>query len=102
MTAVAENIDTRIDRTQVKRMVAVGKRINAESLEKDAVCPDCFGTGMVSHWSEIAYFEDRRACSKCEAGGRVDTKIADIVKLARLEDRLSREFDRPQPEVPPQ
>lgn len=86
----AENIDSQIKRTQVKRMVAAGKTITSEAPEEEAICPHCFGTGMVSHWSEIAYFEDRRACSRCEAGGRVDTKIADIVRLARLEDRLSR------------
>jgi hypothetical protein len=86
----AENIGAQIEPTRVKRMVAVGKTLTSESLEEEAVCSACFGTGMVSHWSEIAYFEDRRACSRCEAGCRVDTKIADIIKLARLEERLSR------------
>lgn len=86
----AEYIDTLISPHQVIRMVAVGKRILSERLEEEAVCSACFGTGIVSQWSEIAYFEDRRACSRCEAGYRIETKIADIIRLARLEDRLSR------------
>ena len=90
LTAGAENIGTQIKPNQVIRMVAVGKTLTSERIEEDAVCSECFGTGMVSHWSEIAYFEDRRTCSRCEAGCRVDTKIADIIKLARLEERLSR------------
>lgn len=71
-------------------MVAAKKTIRADTPDEDAArCPECFGTGVVSHWSEIAYFEDRRACARCEAGGRIDTKIAEAVKRARLEEGAS-------------
>lgn len=71
-------------------MVAAEKTIRSEAIEDEAtICRACLGTGVVSHWNEIAYFEDRRACARCEAGCRVDTKIADIVKRARLEERLA-------------
>ena len=70
-------------------MVAAENTILLETIGADAACTECLGTGVVSRWSEIAYFEDRRACGRCEAGGRVAAKIADIVKRARLEDRLS-------------
>ncbi len=71
-------------------MAAAEKTIGTETTDEEAtVCRACLGTGMVSHWNEIAYFEDRRACARCEAGCRVDTTIADIVKRARLENRLS-------------
>ena len=70
-------------------MVAAEKSITSETVDEKAVCPECFGTGMVSYWTEIAYFEDRRACARCEAGGKLAAKIMDIVKRARLEDRLS-------------
>jgi hypothetical protein len=74
---------------KVIRMVAAEKSISSGTLDEQAVCSECLGTGMVSYWSEIAYFEDRRACARCEAGGSVAAKIIDIVKRARLEDRLS-------------
>jgi hypothetical protein len=72
-------------------MAAAEKPIRAEILEEEAaVCRECLGTGIVSRWSEIAYFEDRRPCARCEAGSRVDSKMSDIVKRAQLEERLSR------------
>lgn len=75
----------------MRQMAAAEKPIRAEILEEEAtVCRGCLGTGMVSHWSEIAYFEDRRPCPRCEAGCGVDSKIADIVKRAQLEEWLSR------------
>ena len=80
---------SRSDRFRVIRMVAVEKTIAAQTLDEETLCPECLGTGTISHWSEIAYFEDRRSCARCDAGGRVATRIADIVKRARLEDRLS-------------
>lgn len=74
----------------MRQMVAAEKTIPTETTDEEAtVCGECFGTGVVSYWNEIAYFEDRRACARCEAGRRVDTKIADIVKRARLEERLA-------------
>lgn len=71
-------------------MVAAKKTITTETIEEEAaVCRECLGTGIVSRWSEIAYFDDRQACTMCDAGDRIDSKIADIVKRARLEDRFS-------------
>lgn len=71
-------------------MVAAKKTITKKTLEEETtICRECLGTGMVSHWNEIAYFEDRRACALCDAGGVIDSKIADIVKRARLEERMS-------------
>jgi hypothetical protein len=32
--------------------------------------------------SEFAFFEDIRACSRCDAGNRVEAVIADIMKRA--------------------
>jgi Zn ribbon nucleic-acid-binding protein len=71
-------------------MVVAEKTIKETLEEKHAVCPACDGTGTVSLWSEIAYFEDRRPCARCEAGCKVDSKIAEIVKRAQLEERLSK------------
>lgn len=70
-------------------MVAAEKSLGAFE-EEAAVCRECGGAGTVSRWSEVAYFEDRRACTRCEAGRKVDSRIADIIKRAQLEDRLSR------------
>lgn len=58
--------------------------------EEAALCLECNGAGTVSYWNEVAYFEDRRACTRCETGRKVDMKIIDIVKRAQLEERLSR------------
>ena len=75
---------------KVRQMVAAKKTVGAEAFEEPAnVCRECLGTGTVSQWSEIAYFEDRRPCGACDAGGAVQSKIAEIVKRARLEERLS-------------
>ncbi len=60
------------------------------TFEEAGTCSECNGDGMVSYWNEVAYFEDRRACSRCELGSKTESKIADIVKRAQLEDRLSR------------
>lgn len=69
-------------------MVAAEKTLTPFE-EGVAVCSECSGGGTVSYWNEFAYFEDRRACTRCEAGPKVDSKIADIVKRAQLEERLS-------------
>lgn len=58
--------------------------------EQTAVCMECNGGGTVSYWNEVAYFEDRRACPRCEAGRKVDSRVVDIIKRAQLEERLSR------------
>lgn len=72
-------------------MVALTKTVKKASLEAEATAGcECGGTGTVFHWSEIAYFEDLRVCARCEAGRRLDSKIADIAKRAQLEERLSR------------
>jgi hypothetical protein len=71
-------------------MVAVEKTIASKDSDSETgVCPECRGTGTVGHWSDVAYFEDRRVCTNCEAGRAVDSKIADIVRRAKLEQRLS-------------
>ena len=87
-----ENIGREWKSDQVRQTAAAEKPIEAKMLEEEAavVCRECLGTGIVSGWSEIAYFEDRRPCARCEAGFRVDSKIADMVKRAQLEERLSR------------
>ncbi len=71
-------------------MVAAKRTITEAVEEEIKLCRECRGIGTVSVWSEIAFFEDRRPCMRCEAGGRVESKIADIVKRAQLEERLSR------------
>lgn len=68
-------------------MVAAGKILT--TFEEAALCSECNGGGTVSYWNEVAYFEDRRPCPRCEAGGRIHMKIADLVKRAQLEERLS-------------
>lgn len=70
-------------------MVAAEKIVTTFE-EKASVCSECNSGGTVSYWNEVAYFEDRRSCALCEAGRKVDSKIADIVKRAQLEERLSR------------
>jgi DnaJ-class molecular chaperone len=50
---------------------------------KESVCPECKGTGIVTYWSEITFFEDRRVCRRCEAGDRVETGIRELVRKAQ-------------------
>lgn len=69
-------------------MVAAEKTLGAFE-EEATICDECHDGGTVSVWNEVAYFEDRRVC-RCGAGRSIDSKIADIVKRAQLEDRLSR------------
>ena len=68
------------------RMVAREKTI---ALEADG-CSNCKGTGLIRYWSEVAYFEDLRTCPRCDEGRRIDSKIADILRRAQLEEQLSR------------
>jgi len=69
-------------------MVAAEKTLT--TFEEAALCSECNGGGTLSYWNEVAYFEDRRACTRCEAGRKVDSTLADIVKSAQLEEQLSR------------
>lgn len=69
-------------------MVAVEKTI-ADKDSDPGGCSECRGIGTVSRWSDVAYFEDRRICANCEAGRDVDSRIADIVRRAELQQRLS-------------
>jgi len=55
-------------------MVAAEKILT--TCEEDTpICRECNGGGTVSYWNEVAYFEDRRPCARCEAGGRIHSKI---------------------------
>ena len=71
-------------------MVAVKEQIISEANE-GTVCSQCGGTGVIAHWSEVSYFEDRRVCC-CEAGRLVDAKIAEIIKRAQAEERPFRVY----------
>lgn len=72
-------------------MAAAEKTIRDGSFgEQSPVCAECLDTGTVGHWNEVAYFEDRRACTQCDAGRRVDSKIADIVRRAQFDERSKR------------
>jgi len=72
-------------------MVATRKPVVTGSVDTEIpICIECFGTGIVQHWNEVAFFEDRRACTRCEAGGRFDETIAEILKRACRDERLSR------------
>jgi DnaJ-class molecular chaperone len=73
------------------RMVALKQRAGSEALEAEPnVCCECGGTGTVSQWNEVAYFDDRRICTKCDAGRAIESKIGDIVRRAQLEERLAK------------
>jgi len=45
-------------------------------------CPACEGTGAVTFWNEVAYFEDRRRCTRCDAGKHFEERLADIIDRA--------------------
>lgn len=75
----------------VRSISATHNSIVAGAVDAEAPhCCECFGTGIVQHWNEVAFFEDRRACTRCEAGGRFDETMAEIVKRAYLAEHLSR------------
>ena len=70
-------------------MVAVETKIAGKDSDAEAAeCPECRGAGTISHWSDVAYFEDRRVCTSCDAGSAVESRITDIVRRAQLEQRL--------------
>ena len=53
------------------------------------ICPQCKGTGMVSYWNEVAYFEDRRSCTRCGVGRELEARIGEIIARSRLLERFS-------------
>jgi len=72
-------------------MVALEKKIGGSEADTEAaVCAECQGAGTFRHWSDVAYFEDRRVCANCDAGRAVELRIADILRSAQLEQRLFR------------
>jgi DnaJ-class molecular chaperone len=79
-----------VNSERIRLAGAAERKIPIGGMTKDTgICRTCLGSGTVSIWSEIAYFDDRRPCSTCEAGGRVESKISDILKKAQLEEHLS-------------
>lgn len=71
-------------------MVAVGRITRprtARTEVSEADCPGCKGTGLVSYWNEISFFEDRRICTECEAGRKADAKMAEILDRAMRKER---------------
>ena len=67
-------------------MVAVEKGILGGDV--DGECSECKGTGIVTYWSEITFFEDRRSCRRCDAGLQVEAQIRDIISRTKVEKRL--------------
>ena len=68
------------------QMVAVEKRVIGRTAEN--TCSECKGTGIVTYWSEITFFEDRRSCRRCEAGHYIEAQIKDIIKRTQADKRL--------------
>lgn len=67
-------------------VTAVAHETGSESHQTEAsVCTECGGAGTVRYWNEVAFFEDVRACPRCEAGSRVQTVIAEIVKRSQFQ-----------------
>jgi RecJ-like exonuclease len=70
----------------------IGKRMLRRRVDESSQpdCPECNGTGAVTYWNEVAYFEDRRSCKRCGAGQDLDARIAEIVARARMQETLGR------------
>jgi DnaJ-class molecular chaperone len=68
------------------QMVALEKSVVGRT--SDAGCSECKGTGIVTYWSEITFFEDRRSCRRCEAGHQVEAQIKDIINRTKADKRL--------------
>jgi hypothetical protein len=66
-------------------MIAVADEIIREG-KGSMTCLECHGTGIVCHWSEFAYFDDRRFCPLCDAGREVEKNIVAIIKRVESED----------------
>ncbi|HYP29253.1 MAG TPA: hypothetical protein VE262_21260 [Blastocatellia bacterium] len=62
-------------------MIAVMDVIIREGKES-MTCLECHGTGIVYHWSEFAFFDDRRYCNVCDAGRLVEKTVSEIIKQA--------------------
>lgn len=72
-------------------MVAVRRTIIRDNNGASGnTCPECKGTGLVSYWNEISFFEDRRVCTECEAGRKAEAKMAEIIDRAIKQERLVR------------
>jgi hypothetical protein len=72
-------------------MAAVERIIRARTTETGCEgCPRCRSTGLISYWSEISFFEDRRICTECEEGQKADAKIAEIIDRAMRKERIVR------------
>jgi hypothetical protein len=69
-----------------EQMVAVEKAILGGDI--DGECSECKGTGIVTYWSEITFFEDRRSCRRCDAGLHVETQIKNIINRTKVDKRL--------------
>jgi hypothetical protein len=68
------------------QMVAAENRVLQATAEGE--CSECKGTGIVTYWSEITFFEDRRSCRRCEAGQNLQIQIREIVKKTQSDRRL--------------
>ncbi len=66
-------------------MIAVENEIISDG-KRSMTCIECHGTGIVRHWSEFAFFDDRRLCTLCDAGRRVEKNIVDIIKRVESDD----------------
>jgi len=66
-------------------MITVTNEVIREGKES-MTCLECHGTGIVCHWSEFAFFDDRRYCGLCDAGRRVENTVIDIIKRAESDD----------------
>ena len=62
-------------------MIAVVDGIIREGKEA-MICLECHGTGIVYHWSEFAFFDDRRYCRLCDAGRLIEKNVSEIIKQA--------------------
>ena len=69
-----------------EQMVAVEKAILGGDIGSE--CSECKGTGIVTYWSEITFFEDRRSCRRCDAGLAVEAQIKDIINRTKVDRRL--------------
>lgn len=66
-------------------MIAVSDGIIRNGKES-MICMVCHGTGIICHWSEFAFFDDRRYCPVCEAGRQVEKNIVEIIERAESDD----------------